>query len=102
MAAPGCSTHSVNARSLRFCVNDVGSSNIDVRLSTTSATNQVWTMHLERLVNGSWTVIGTRDGFVRNNSASHRQFTNVGRPGAQMRVTLFIAGQTVRSPQWRR
>ncbi|MEK4565202.1 hypothetical protein MKX54_11060 [Alkalihalobacillus sp. FSL R5-0424] len=102
MAAPGCRDHRVNGHSLKFCVDETGSTNVDVRLSTSSTSNLNWSMHLERFVNGKRTVIGTRDGFVRNNSASHRQFTGVGRQNASMRVTLLIAGQTLRSPTWTR
>lgn len=102
MAAPGCSNRTANGNSLRFCVDEVGSSDVDVRLSTGSTSNLNWNMHLERFTNGKWTVIGSRDGFVRNNSASHRKFSAVGRQNASMRVTLFIAGQTIRSATWTR
>lgn len=103
MAAPGCRNYPLGSGQLRFCVDEVGSSNVDVRLSTQVSGTHNWTMHLQRQVNGVWGTIGTqRTGFVSPTSASHRQFTNVGKQNANMRVLLVINGTTYNSPTWRR
>ncbi|MFD2133755.1 hypothetical protein ACFSKI_21300 [Pseudogracilibacillus auburnensis] len=52
-------------------------------------TYATWTMYLQRRVNGTWTTIGTRTGYVSSSSPSHRTFTNVRKQGP-MRVMTMI------------
>lgn len=50
-----------------------------------------WVMELQRYVNGSWgPTIDTRSGYVRDNSPSHRTFSNIANRDAALRVKLKI------------
>lgn len=49
-----------------------------------------WTMILQRRTGGTWRNIGSRTGYVRDNSPSNRTFTNVRKDGP-MRVYTIIS-----------
>lgn len=98
-----------------LCVRESGSS--DVKVSFVEDTRMPggiywrwrWDMYLERYVNGSWTRIGSRSGWVNPESPSHRTFTNVARRNARMRVVVFLkvydSGHRIKryvSPTWTR
>lgn len=87
-----------NEPELTLCISNSGS-NVDVNLTLRNGVYPVgicdhtvgycrmrWTMYLQRNNGGTWTTIGTRTGYVARNSPSPRTFTNVARPGRQIRA----------------
>src|SRR5699024_2153660 len=48
-----------------------------------------WTMMLQRRGANGWNTIGTRTGYVSEDSPSHRTFTNVKKQGAIRVVTMI-------------
>ncbi|WP_066190339.1 hypothetical protein [Gracilibacillus timonensis] len=84
--------------------------NVDVSLTSlcqhqicyTDWTYGEWTMYLQRSVDGgtsapAYQTIGTRTGYVSQDSPSNRTFTNVRNQGI-MRVVVQIAGSAYHGP----
>lgn len=65
----------------------------DVKVSLTAANGYSdWTMYLQRYTNGRWKTIGTRTGYIKRGSDSHRTFTNVKKTQSSMRVRVTFHG----------
>ena len=74
---------------VNICRYNSGSSDVRVNMTCSGSSWTLdWTMRLQRYVSGSWSTIGTRTGYLRNNSPSERTFTNVSRQNARTRVQV--------------
>ncbi|CAK6479685.1 hypothetical protein BFRIG_05412 [Peribacillus frigoritolerans] len=92
-AASGCSDISTGSefqRTFKVCGKDSGSDVVGtITLSGyQSISKTYWKMDLQRSVNGSYTTIGTRTGYIDFGSPSSRTFTGVAEKNAKTRIKV--------------
>ncbi|WLR41730.1 cell wall-binding repeat-containing protein [Bacillus carboniphilus] len=70
-----------------FCLKSYSSGDdVFASITTTSSIERHWEMSLQRKVNGSWTTISTRTGYVSKSSPSNETFTNVERSNSPLKI----------------